>query len=896
MTSDSFSPVQEIARRKALFLEVRERARQQFLSGTPGIQIAASLCEGTEQVLLQLVDETLNEFGDQRDLIAKQGAIVAIGGIGRGELAPYSDIDLLFLHTGPTATEFDRFAAKFVQICWDSGVQLGHAVRDIPTCISLSRRDAQIATALIEARPLWGNQKLVENLITRFRQKVIKSRRRKFLADCLKARSEGWTADGPAAQELQPDIKASSGGLRDLHLIRWLAYARYGVKDFDSMRIQGILTKEDAAQLKDAWEFLTRLRFDLHFSAGRAQDRLTRDEQLRIARERGYEATAEQRSVERFMQDFFHHTSDVSAISHRFAALLQTRSWGELFRDFLVGHRAEGYLYITPTQVTVSSRHLSKVCQNLESMLQAYRCSAMYHRPLAAHVREAIKQAVPQLPRTVSPESARLFVEIFRSTSSLGPTLRSMFNTGVLDVVIPDVAHVRNLLQFNQYHHFTVDEHTLRAVETVTSYEHEDSPVGLAYRSIKHKELLHLAVLLHDIGKGFERDHCEVGEEICIRIGTRLLLPIHQVEQLALLVRRHLEMADLAWRRDITDPNLIVTFSREIGSPDTLRMLYVLTAADVTSVGPGTWSHWKASLLAELFDSCLSMLSGKRYSSHEAERIRVVRQDVFEALQQTRSHQWTQERVDEHLAGFSASYLTTTPVPRIAEDLLIIEKLSPTSIEVVTNWNPETRSTEYRIITRNPAATSGCFYKMCGVLTAKRLDILAADINTSDDGVIIDSYQVIDNDYNDKPPASRFENVAEAFRDVLQGTVTMESLFIRSKRFGSDVVRTVSNLPNRVKIDNESSDTRTIIDVFAHDRPGLLYTVARTLFELNLSIDLAKISTHFDQVIDVFYVQEADETKVRSPERLRQIKERLEQTLTHFSETSHKQFISAGKP
>jgi len=891
MSVNSPSPVQEIARRKALFAEVRERARQQFDAGIPGIQVASSLCSGTEQVLLALIDEALAEFPELEEVIAEQGAVVAIGGMGRGELVPFSDIDLLFLHTGANAREFDRFAGRFVQICWDSGVQLGHAVRDIPTCLQLSRKDCQIATALIEARRLWGNEKLVDRLVTRFRQKVIQPRQRTFLEDCLNARREGWDEGGPPAQQLEPDVKASAGGLRDLHLIRWIGYAKYGVKDLDAMRQQGILEKQDAVRLKEAWEFLTRLRIDLHFSAGRAQDRLTRDEQLRIARQRGYVETAEQRPVERFMQDYFQHASDVSAITHRFAALQRTRTWGEVIRDLIVGHRAEGVLYVTPDQITVSERHLPKVCQSLESILQAFRCSALYDRPLSPRMREAIKQAVPGLPKTVSAESARLFVDLFRCVRPLGPTLRTLFHTGVLDIIIPDVTHVRNLLQFNQYHHYTVDEHTLRAVETVTRFEQEATPVGQAYRAIRQKELLHLAVFLHDIGKGFERDHCEVGEEICIRIGTRLMLPIHQIEQLALLVRRHLEMGDLAWRRDITDPALILNFSREIGSPDTLQMLYVLTAADVTAVGPGTWTQWKAGLLTDLFDRCLEILSGKRYSFHEAERIREIKQEVLTALQQSGTTSWTLDDVDRRLAGFSAYYLTTTPVTRIAEDLSIIDRLSPTDVEVITSWTAETGTAEYRIITRNTAMATGCFYKMSGVLTAKRLEILSADINTTVDDVVVDSYQVLDRDYEGEPPAVRFQEVAQAFRDVLQGKLTVESLFVRSRRFGANATRTVSNLPNRVKIDNESSDTRTIIDIFAHDRPGLLYTLARTLFELNVSIDLAKISTHFDQVIDVFYVQESDGTKLRSTERIQQIKDRLEQALAHFDTTSHKQFL-----
>lgn len=884
--------IHDIARRKALFAEIRERAKQQFAAGTPGIQLAASICEWTEKVLLQLVDETLQQFGDDTKLIAEQGAIVAVGGIGRGELAPYSDIDLLFLQSGAKSEAFTEFASRFVQICWDSGVQLGHSVRDIPTCISLGRSDPQIATALIEARWLWGNQKLVDSLTSEFRDKVINRRKRKFIEDCLSARRDGWTAEGPLAQELEPDVKGSAGGLRDLHLIRWISYCKYGVKDIDSLKIQGVLKKEDASTLKSALEFLTRLRIDLHLAAGKPQDRLTRDEQLRIARERGFEETAEQRPVERFMQEYFHHSSEISTITNRFAARLRTKSVSERLRDLILGHRAEGFLYITPDQVTASDRHLPKVCESLESILNVYRTAALYDLPLAPNITEAIKQAVPNLPRKISSDSARLFMDIFHCVKSLGPTLRSMFNTGVLDVVIPDVTHVRNLLQFNQYHHFTVDEHTLRAVETVISYEHDESAVGMAYRAIRHKELLHLAVFLHDIGKGFKRDHCEVGEEISIRIGTSLRLPIHQVEQLALLVRRHLEMADLAWRRDITDPNLLLDFSRQIGSPDTLRMLYVLTAADVTSVGPGTWTNWKASLLAELFDRCLVILSGRRYSFHEVERIQATKQEVLALLRPNDSGEQLNEWVDNQLAGFSAYYLTITPPARIADDLRIIEKISPTDIKIDTQWHADTRAVEYRIITRNPLATEGCFYKMCGVLTAKRLTILSADINTTADEVVVDSYLVIDTDFDGEPPQSRYDEVAQTFRKVLWGEVTVESLFVRSRRFGGDRSKPVSDLPTQVKIDNESSDTRTIIDVFAHDRPGLLYTLTRTLFELNLSTDLAKISTHFDQVIDVFYVQEKDGSKVRSGERLVQIKERLEQALHHFEQVGHRQFVS----
>lgn len=886
------NPVQEIARRKAMVTAVRQRARAMLEAGTPGIQIAGSICEATDQLLLTLIEETLHSCGKSEAEIREQGAVIAVGGTGRGELAPYSDIDLLFLHQADKANDFEEFVPRFVQICWDSGIQLGHATRDIPTCLTLARKDPQIATALVEARFLWGNEKLCQRLVQQFRQKVINTRRRQFIEDCMRARANGGSTDGPPAQELEPDIKSSSGGLRDLHLIRWIGYARYGIKDIDSLRLQGALSKADAAQLKDAWEFLTRLRIDLHLNAGKEHDRLTRDDQLRIARERGFEETETQRSVERFMQDYFKHSSALATITQRFAQLQCPRSFLELTRDLMIGHRAEGVLYVGANQITVAERNLPQVCESLESILRAFKASALYGVPLAPKVLEAIQARVPQLDKAVSAESARLFMDIFRCTKSLPPVLRAMFTTRLLDVVIPDVSRIRNLLQFNQYHHFTVDEHTLRAVETVVSFEQDEGPIGAAYRSISHKEILHLAVFLHDIGKGFKRDHCIVGEEIAMRIGARLFLPAYQTEQIALLVRKHLEMADIAWRRDITDSSLILSFSREIGSPDTLRMLYVLTAADVTAVGPGTWTQWKAGLLAELFDRCLVMLSGKRYSYHEAERIRFAQEEVTKILEAHAPGEITAEWIESQLQGFSPYYLTTTPPPRIADDLRVIRTLGPEDIEVLFGWNEETQISEYRIITRNPLATTGCFYKMCGVLAAHHLEILSADINTTNEGVVVDSYWVSDRNFTSRPPDTRFEEVAETFRDVLQSKTKVESLFVRKRRFGSDrIPAKVSNLPLRVQIDNVSSENRTIIDVFAHDRPGLLYTVAKALYDLKLSVDLAKIATHFDQVLDVFYVIEADQNKISSPERLREVKEYLEKVLHDFEAESYKDFV-----
>lgn len=889
---NSPSAIELINSRKLHIAQIREKAKKLFDSGIPGLQIASMISSSFDEFLESLASETLADCTkEQVKLIPKQGAMIAIGGTGRGEMAPYSDIDLLFLEDKSGTSDFNQFVNSFVQNCWDSKIQLGHSVRDVPTCITLARQDPQIATPLVEARFLWGNESLFDRLVTQFKQRVLFSRRRKFIEGCLEARQEGWSEYGPPAQELEPDIKSSSGGLRDLHLIRWIGYARYGVKDIDSLRLKGALSKEDARSLKQAWEFLTRLRIDLHFSDGDEQDRLTKDEQLRIAEERGYTGSDKQRPVEQFMQEYFHYSSSLAAITRRFVAIERPRTLAEKTRDVVIGHRAEGMFYVGSDRIEVADRYVDRVCRDVESMLQLYKAAALYGVLPSPKIAEAIKDNLPDSPEELSERSAKSFIEIFKCKSALGPILRSMFQTGLLDLVIPQVTHIRDLLQFNQYHHFTVDEHTLRAVEAVTRFEEDQGPAGAAYREIRHQEVLHLAVLLHDIGKGMGGDHSEIGADIAIEVGTRLRMPVYQIEQVSLLVKLHLVMADIAFRRDITDPELLVNFCRQIGSPDVLRMLYTLTIADVSAVGPGTWTNWKANLLTELFDRCLVILSGKRYVYDEQQRIQETRLKVTKCLAERGEDKGTLDWVTVQLAGFSAYYLTCTPPEQIADDLQIMERISDKGVEVIASWDEQTNSMEYRVVSAEKEIQSGCFHKMAGVLTAKRLEILSADINTSASGIIIDSYRVVDPDYTDEPPQSRVDEIANALRSVLSGETSVEELFIRNSRFGSTTNTTpVSELPQLVKIDNDSSDSRTIFDVFATNRPGLLYTLTRALYDMHVSIDMAKISTHFDQVIDVFYVQEQDGKRIRTAERLQEIKDGLQRALDEFDSQEHQKF------
>lgn len=872
--------------RRAHTDEIRARARNLLAGGATGVQVAASICEATDRFLVDVLKASL-ATQNPRDvtILQSHAALVAVGGSGRGELAPYSDADVLFLHEPPASKLFVALVPQFVRDYWDSGIKLGHSLRTIGESIAMAKQDPEAATALVEARLLWGSSELFDKLQRSFSRQILRKRQDAFVQRCIEARQKERGQHGSTVQQLEPDVKCSYGGLRDVHLIRWLGAANYGTSDIDSLRLRGALSREDARALISAQEFLMRIRIELHFSAGRAQDVLTREEQLHIAQERGIEPTIGQRPVERFMQTYFRHSTAIANISERFVARHRPRSVASQVLRAIVSHRADRIFRVGHGLIDVVPRYRGTICGNLEGILRLYHTAAMYGVDLDPDLIEAIKQAQPSLQGELSKESAQRFVSILSWPGRIGATLRGLFSTGILDLVVPSVAHARCLLQFNQYHSYTVDEHTLRAIEAAERFDKDEGPVGTAYRSIRQKYVLHLAVLLHDLGKGFDEDHSDVGRMIAEVTALRLNLADEERDTLAFLVHKHLAMAHLAFRRDFSHPGTVMEFGRMVGSPERLRMLYVLTAADISAVGPGVWTDWKSELLADLFDRTMLLLSGKHYAFQEDERLAAIRDKVRTSLESDLADggdRLPANWISERLNGLPPHYLSATPPDRIALDVRAIKAYQPGDVLVEGEYAGETGTVDYRIITHENVVP-GCFHKAAGVLTAKGLEILSAQISTSRDGMVIDSFRVHDGDFTGNIPDERIDEVKNAVRDALTGRVEIAQLFKKFRRFQSSrAAAPLSDLPNRVVIDTQSSDDYTVIDVFAHDRPGLLYTISRTLFELGLSVVLAKISTHLDQVVDVFYVTDQAGKKVLDDDRLKEIQAVLLERLASF--------------
>lgn len=877
--------------------EIRERTRKQFQHGASGVQTATTLSDGFRAFVVEQWLEALAACvpPEVAQHLERHSAIVAVGGTGRSELAPYSDIDLMFLHEPSVGHQFRQVTNRCLHTLYDSQIELGRSVRTPKEAIAMALGDSTVATSLLEMQPLWGSSEVVASLKRRFERKVVRSRRQAFFESAIANRQEELDKQGGAAHQLEPDVKCSAGALRDLHLLRWVGFAWYGVLDIDSLRLNGGLTGEDARKLITAQEFLMKIRVDLHFAASKAQDRLTRDEQLRIASERRIEALPARLPVERFMQEYFQHTTTVSSIVSRFIARHRRRSFREWLVDRLLTRRQDGHFLISPTRLDVPKRWLDAVCSDLHQVLRLFLTAARQKVAVAPRVLERIRLSVPSFRGAVDAECSRLFLAILEPRGCLGQTLRAMHETGVLEVVLPEFTRVRCLLQFNAYHSYTVDEHTLRAMSIIESFEHELGPVGAAYREIKLKPLLHLALLLHDVGKGGVEDHSEFGRDLAEKIAVRLGLPPAQCELLMFLIHKHLVMADVAFRHDIADPGELARFSHMVGSPEWLTMLYVLTVADISAVGPGIWNDWKSGLLTDLYDRAMLILSGKHAKFLEEERLGRVREHVTKALftESANDEQRQQLAVwlDKHLKQFPAHYLLGTPRNRIASDLEIIRRLQPGEIVVEAAHDTDTDTVEYRIVL-DQQNSAGCFHRIAGTLTSQRLEILSAEICTTTDGIVVDVFNVRDTDFSGQIPQHRMDEVGQAIRRVLRKEVKVDEMFQRSRRFSwKNAKAPISDLSNRVTIDNDSSDRCNIVCVFAHDRPGLLYTVSRAIYRLDLSIELAKIATHLDQVLDAFYVTDRTGKKIADATRLAAIQQELAQTLAEFDAAGHQRFV-----
>lgn len=843
-----------------------EQLKKAHLQGATGPDLCRTASDLRDEVILGLIREAADSSGIERSL-ADRLAFVAHGGYGRREVAPFSDVDLMVLCPRLTADAAKPLAERLFRDIFDAGLVLGHSLRTPEEACALACDDAQICTSLIESRLLTGSETLFEVYRQKFDRRLRRNASR-LLADTEREREQERLRYGETVFMLEPNVKRSRGGLRDVQLLRWVGKIRYGHAEPSELVRFGVLSDEDFEQLTEATRYLLQLRNEMHFYSDKAGDVLSRSEQLRIAGQRGYEATTGMLPVEQFMRDHFRRTEAVSHVVMRFLSKARTASRRAALSTILFGHKVADGFRVGPTLIAARSRGRRRLTRDLGAVMQLVDLANLYDKQIEPDTWEIVRRSAGQLPEELSPEVMKHFFSLINHPARLGDLLRLLHEVRLLERFIPGYAHARGLLQFNQYHKYTVDEHCFLAIDIVTDMQWHQGVLGQAYREIGRKHILHLALMLHDLGKGYADDHCEVGKRLAVENARLLGLPPEDAETLEFLVANHQVMNYLAFRRDTTDEQLLIRFAVDVGSTERLRMLFAMTAADLGAVGPKVWDSWKEDVLTDVYQRVKRHLIGD--SGRELDEQYAQRRDEIRRLLTNTGREDVLPVVD----SLPPALLAEASTDQTVADLSLLSGLETKDVDVLGVYQKETNTIRITVATHEEVAP-GIFHRLTGAISAKGLQILSAEINTLADDLVLDRFLVVDPDFVGEPPPERFDQIRKALSESLKNQAEGTPTFRKTWTFNASGQPKMQIAQTRIEVDNASSELFTILDIFAVDQPGLLYAVTKALFDMGLSVGRAKIGTYLDQVVDVFYITDAKGRKIESETRIQQIRSRL---------------------
>lgn len=849
----------------AAVLDLRRRIGERHAAGDDPLETCRYATGLFDDVVRGLWASILDSLADEQRRAAAGITLVAHGGYGRQEMAPFSDIDLMLLHDGRAERIVTEAAARLVQDLFDAGLQVGQSVRTAAEAVRLARGDATILTTLLDARAVAGPAAAVNQLAVRLRRMVQRGRRQQ-LTQLIEARQEEADRYGETVALLEPNVKRSPGGLRDIQLAHWLGLILFGADSWDRLVAAGGITAADATVLQDGARFLTGIRLDLHLAAGRAADELTRDRQALIAQARHYEPRGGLLGVERFMREYIHHTRGVKRVAD--AMVTAARGGGTGLASQLLGHVVDGLFRVGPGSVAVLPGRSAMVGGDPVLTIRLLWLGLLHGLPLDAGSWESVRAVAVEGSSAAgddesspppSAEARAAFLALLTPPpaarvqwqTGLADLLHRLHDAGLLERFIPGFAHARDLPQFNNYHKYTIDEHSILTLGRCLDLQSGEGWLDRVWQQVGRPRPLLLAALMHDLGKGYPGDHSVVGADMARDACARLGLPAEESTIVEFLVRNHLVMAHLAFRRDVGDDSLVAGFARQVGSPGVLRLLTLLTAADVTAVGPGTWTTWKADLLRDLYDRTLHVLSGEA-PAEQAARDRAAVERMLDGRP-------VDDPVRRRFASLPAASVRGANPARVVEELGRLCRLPSEGAFAIVRWQPENATVLITVGTEARFA-AGVFHRVTAALAAERLEILAADIHTLADGDVLDRFTVRDPDFAGQPPGDRLGEIATAIREAAR---RLDAVPFRPQwNPFAPQVRPAVQEPVRVAFDAESSRQATIVEVFAHDSPGLLSRLAGVIAEAGLSVQAARIGTYRDQVVDVFHVTDAAGRKV----------------------------------
>ena len=850
--------------------------RRRLEAGVSGTEAARANCFLVDQIVRAVYDHvTQHLYPLANPSKGERLALVAVGGYGRGEMAPHSDVDLLFLLPYKLTPHSEQVIEAVLYPLWDLGFKVGQATRSIDECLRLAKDDFTIRTALLEARFLWGDQALFVDLKQRFQKSLQARTGINFIEAKLAERATRHKRFGNTRYVLEPNIKDGKGGLRDLQTLYWIAKYLYQVDDVSMLVERGVFTRREVQRFDKAHNFLWTLRCHMHYLAERPEERLTFDLQKRIAPRLGYTAHVGTQDVERFMKHYFLVAKDVGDLTRIFCAVLEAehkRAPRFRLRTLAKRRRVPGF-QIEGDRLTVKGPEV--FAEKPIEMLRIFLVAQEHGLDIHPHALRWITRNLGKIDKSLREdrEANRIFLKMLTSEKDPEVALRRLNEAGVFGRFVPDFGRVVAQMQYNMYHHYTVDEHTIFAIGVLHDIEQgrlkEAAPIATeVVHKVLSRKVLYLAVLLHDIAKGRPGHHSEVGAKIAQRLCPRLGLSAEETETVAWLVLHHLAMSDTAFKRDIDDPRTIETFAGLTQSVERLRLLLVLTVADIRAVGPNTWNSWKAALLRDLYWRTEQVLSGGLATGARDARVNAAKEALEAALEG-----WPKKDVSAHLArGYPSYWLSfdTETHARHARLVRAAEK-SGDPLTVDTRVDRYREATEVTIYTADHA---GLFSRIAGAMAVAGASIDAARIFTLKNGMALDGFYVRGAEGGPFDRPKQLARLSVAIEQTLSGRLKPLQELARLRSPIPSRLRVFQVQP-RVLIDNKASATHTVIEVNCRDRTGLLYRVTLALTKLQLMIHSVKISTYGERAVDVFYVQNALGEKIENETRLKRIREKL---------------------